>query len=190
MSFADVVTRLSKRCLEDRQCEQNNKRVADLLQPENELFQAREQKFNLYTQRLFVDHQIAAKKDKQYGDDLEQAVWILAHLKFQPMSLAPRDGTLLDILVRPRDENQQPGNLIVRRYAWMTPEQANPETHGRGGIREGKGLTGWKSNTIGKGYDPDGCAVETGRTKGYDEGYNYMVGWRYPLPDDFLEKLL
>jgi hypothetical protein len=72
-----LVERLRKRAKEDRQCAENNRVVAGLLEPQFAAFNAREEPWNTYAVRMAVDHRNSLKRDEQWADDLDAAVAII-----------------------------------------------------------------------------------------------------------------
>lgn len=76
--LAELIGRLRNRAEEDRACARNSEVVSDLLQPQLDAFNQRDGSHNTYAVRLQLDHRNSAKRDRQYADDLEAAIRILA----------------------------------------------------------------------------------------------------------------
>ena len=80
--LTDIIQRLEKRAKDERSYVENNIVVADLLEPQMALFNAREAPWNTYAVRMAIDHRQEAKKGKQFADDLDAVcLYIRGHLK-------------------------------------------------------------------------------------------------------------
>lgn len=87
VALADIIVRLEKRAEQDRSYAENNTVVADLLETQMALFNAREGQWNTYAVRMAVDHRQSAKKDTQFADDLDAACVILKNYLEQEDSI-------------------------------------------------------------------------------------------------------
>lgn len=75
MGLLELAERLEKRASQDRSYSENNRIVAELLQPQLDRFDARnpDEPWNTYAVRMQLDHRNSAKRDAESADDLEQA---------------------------------------------------------------------------------------------------------------------
>lgn len=76
---SELIERLRKRAAEDRECAANSQVVADLLKPQLELFNVRQndKPWNTYAVRMAVDHNNSVRRDTRYAKDLEAAIALL-----------------------------------------------------------------------------------------------------------------
>lgn len=70
MPNAELLDRIRKRVELERGYAENNRVVAELLQPQLDAFDRRDGTHNTYAVRMQLDHRNSAKKDAQFADDL------------------------------------------------------------------------------------------------------------------------
>ncbi len=68
-----LVTTLRSYADREREHAENNRIVAELLQPQIDIFNGREKSHNTYAVRLAVEHQSGAARDEAFADELDLA---------------------------------------------------------------------------------------------------------------------